>query len=195
MDDCCTHVSETAAGTELDRIEREIAALKVAAAECRRRLPREEVRGFVFRDASGAEVALSELFGDHDALIVVHNMGRSCRYCTMWADGLNGLVPYLTTRAAFVVASPDPPVVQRDVAAARGWHFRMVSAAGTDFFKAMGFVDADGYMPGASVFQRGPRGGVSRVSRVEFGPGDDFCPVWHFLDLLPEGIDGWEPRS
>jgi hypothetical protein len=32
------------------------------------------------------------------------------------------------------------------------------------------------------------------VGRAEFGPGDDFCAVWHFFDLLPEGVDGWEPR-
>jgi len=35
---------------------------------------------------------------------------------------------------------------------------------------------------------------IRRVSDTGFHPGDDFCPIWHFFDLLPEGADGWQPQ-
>ncbi len=65
-------------------------------------------------------VRLSELFGDKSDLFVIHNMGRGCPYCTMWADGFNGVLPHLEDRAAFVVSTPDAPDVQRGFAEARG---------------------------------------------------------------------------
>jgi hypothetical protein len=59
----------------------------------------------------------------------------------------------------------------------------------------MGFDDEkEGLMPGVSVLTKETNGKMYRVSRAEFGPGDDFCAVWHFFDLLPEGIDGWQPQ-
>jgi len=41
--------------------------------------------------------------------MVVHNMGQSCRYCTMQADGFNGPYPYLANRSAFSLVSPEAP--------------------------------------------------------------------------------------
>lgn len=39
--------------------------------------------------------------------------------------------------------------------------------------------------------------GVTRLSEL-FGaplsPGDDFCTLWHFFDLLPGGAAGWTPK-
>ena len=66
--------------------------------------------------------------------------GRGCVYCTMWADGFNGVVPHLEDRAAFVVVSPDEPHVQAEFAASRGWRFRMV-AARSDFTGDMGYEE------------------------------------------------------
>jgi len=40
-------------------------------------------------------VRLSQLFGDKASLFVIHNMGASCPYCTLWADGFNGLLPHV----------------------------------------------------------------------------------------------------
>lgn len=179
---------------QIDELEYRIQALQSEAAALRRQRPREEVRDYELMDRDGRAVALSALFEDKDRLILVHNMGRSCPFCTLWADGFSGYLPYLESRAAFVVSSPDEPHVQRDVAQSRGWRFRMVSAHGSRFIDDMGFLDPEeGLMPGVSVFAREPDGTIHRVSRAEFGPGDNFCPVWHFFDLLPEGIDGWEP--
>ena len=142
----------------------------------------------------GGLTHLSDLFGTKDALFVIHNMGVSCAYCTLWADGFNGVYDHMANRAAFVVCSPDPPDVQRAFAAGRGWRFPMVSHDGTDFAAAMGYrSEAGGWLPGVSVFRReGDR--ISRVADTGFQPNDDFCAVWHFLDLLPGGAEGWSPR-
>jgi predicted dithiol-disulfide oxidoreductase (DUF899 family) len=153
----------------------------------------EVVEDYVLRGAGGP-VSLSTLFGDKEDLLVVHNMGSGCPYCTMWADGYNGVYPHLADRAAFVVASPDAPEVQARFAAKRGWIFPMVSHAGTSFAKDMGYAGADGgWLPGISAFRR--RGDeIVRVSDTGCGPHDDFCSVWHFFDLLPGGAGDWRPR-
>ena len=137
---------------------------------------------------------LSRLFGGKDDLIVIHNMGTSCPGCTLWADGFNGIYEHLANRAAFVVCSPDAPDASRRFAAARGWRFPMVSHTGTEFAADMGYrSESGGWRPGVSVFRRdGDR--IVRVSDTSFQPGDDFCAVWHLLDLLPDGAAGWSPK-
>ena len=131
-------------------------------------------------------VTLSQLFGDRDQLIVIHNMGFACPYCTMWADGFNGLLPHIEERAAFALASPDSVERQQKGAAKRGWKFRMVSTEGSTFARDMGFEEDGSPMPGVSTFVRAPDGGIRRHAAASFGPGDGFCSVWSFVDLLPE---------
>jgi predicted dithiol-disulfide oxidoreductase (DUF899 family) len=177
----------------VDQLELQIAALAEQVSRLRRQRPMESVADYALHTADGEEVRLSALFGKYEEMILVHNMGTECSYCTMWADGFNGLLPHLEDRAAFVVVSPDEPSVQKRFAGERGWRFRMVSAAGTSLFADLGFDTAGGLMPGVSTLER--RGGeMKRRSRAEFGPGDRFCAVWHLLDLLPRGRNGWEPR-
>jgi predicted dithiol-disulfide oxidoreductase (DUF899 family) len=122
-------------------------------------------------------------------------MGRGCAYCTLWADGFSGVYDHLASRAAFVVSSPDTPEVQAAFADSRGWRFPMVSTAGSDFTRDMGFIEGDGdYWPGVSTLRRHPDGSVSRVAKDYFGPGDVYCGVYHLFDLLPGGSGEWEPR-
>jgi predicted dithiol-disulfide oxidoreductase (DUF899 family) len=120
-------------------------------------------------------------------------MGASCPYCTLWANGLNGVLPHLLNRAALVVCSPVSPEQQKKFAQSRSWQFRMLSHQGSGFAEDMGYRGERGWMPSVSVFAR-KNGGIVRVSDTGFGPGDDFCAVWHLLDLIPEGADGWQPR-
>ncbi|MGI9333535.1 MAG: DUF899 family protein [Gammaproteobacteria bacterium] len=141
-----------------------------------------------------AEVKLGELFTDKPDLIVIHNMGTSCAYCTLWADGFNGIYDHLRQRADFVVTSPDSPSVQARFAQKRGWTFPMVSHQGSSFATDMGFGSADeGWMPGVSVFQQRD-GGVVRVSHAQLGPYDDFCALWHLFNLLPKGADAFAAK-
>lgn len=154
------------------------------------------VDDFTLTGPDGLPVNLSSLFGDRTDLIVVHNMGRRCSYCTLWADGYNGLYPHLADRTAFVVVSPDPPEVQREFATGRGWHFPMCSDQEGSFTRAMGFlVEQEGkdyWLPGYSTFSKGADG-IVRLARDFFGPGDSHCGLWHMLDLLADGANGWQP--
>jgi predicted dithiol-disulfide oxidoreductase (DUF899 family) len=169
---------------------REIAALRDKMRALQERVEPEEVPDYTFAGADGP-VRLSQLFGGSDTLFVIHNMGKGCPNCTLWADGFNGVLAHLEDRAAFVVTSPDDPATQAEFAASRNWRFRMVSHAGTGFAADMGYRDAGGgWLPGVSVFRRqGDR--LLRVSDAGFEPGDDFCAVWHLFDLIPEGTAGW----
>lgn len=179
---------------ETRALQQEILDLKKRLVEARRKLPQEVVPDFAFKMPCGADVSLNELFGDQDDLILIHNMGRGCVYCTLWADGLNGLVPHLEDRAALVLVSPDSPADLKSFSESRGWRFRCVSSEESDFAEAMGFwSEEEGYWPGASVFRR--QGSVlTRVSSTEFGPGDEFCALWPLFDLLEGGAKGWEPQ-
>jgi predicted dithiol-disulfide oxidoreductase (DUF899 family) len=146
----------------------------------------EPVRDYEFHGTAGP-VRLAELFGGRDDLILIHNMGASCAHCTLWADGYNGLQRHVLERAAFVVTSPDSPEAQRRLADSRGWTFPMVSHAGTSFAQDMGYKSAGGgFLPGVSVLRR-HEGGMVRVSDAGFRPGDDFCALFHFFDLLGAG--------
>lgn len=172
---------------------REIAALREQMRALQASVEPEEVADYEFAGVQGP-VRLSALFGDKDALFVIHNMGTTCSSCTMWADGFNGVLAHLEDRAAFVVTSPDDPATQAAFAASRGWRFRMVSHRGTDFAEKMGYRSKDGGgLPGVSVFRK-DGGRILRVSDAAFDEGDDFCAVWRLFDLIPEGAAGWRPR-
>lgn len=180
------------ASQSLNDYRQQIGALREKMRAVQADVEPQEVEDYTFSTTDGS-VKLSALFGDHDDLFVIHNMGASCRYCTLWADGFNGVNDHLQNRAAFVLSSPDAPKKQADFKASRGWRFPMVSHEGTNFAADMGYQGDDGWQPGVSVFRKdGNR--ILRVSDTWFGPNDDFCSVWSFLDLIPEGSNGWEPK-
>jgi len=162
-------------------------------AKQKRKLPRQPVEDYAFESLDGP-VKLSALFCGRKDLIVVHNMGAGCAYCTMWADGFNGVYPHLADRAAFVVVSPDAPAAQKKFAQGRGWRFPMVSGRKSDFAKDLGFKEGkDSWWPGVSTFQK-VRGKVMHVASANFGPFDAFCPVWHFFGLLGDGVNDWQAK-
>lgn len=150
------------------------------------------VQDYVFSSLDGPR-RLSELFGAKEDLILIHNMGTKCSSCTLWADGFNGVYPHLADRAAFVVTSPDSPVVQQDFAASRGWRFPMASHEGTSFAADMGYRTEEGrWRPGVSVFRK-ENGKILRVNNAGFQPFDDFCAAWNLFALLP-GEANWTPK-
>lgn len=180
---------------EIARLSRAVMDAKAALREAQTKAGPEPVEDWALRDLDGSAVALSELFGDHDDLLVVHNMGKGCVYCTHWADGFRGHADAIADRAAFVLCSNDEPEVARDFARSRGWNFRCVSGAGSGFARAMGYLDQeDRAMPGVSEFHRRPDGSIVRTGTAPFGPGDDFCPTWPMFDLLQDGPAGWQPK-
>ncbi len=178
---------------EIEKLENEILEKKKKLAELIRKTPAQEVRDYVF-GASAGPVKLSQIFGDCKELLLVHNMGKRCPYCTLWADNFNGIRHHLEDRAALAVVSPDKPDVQREFASERGWQFAMYSCAENNFAEDMNFKSGDMYLPGFSTFRKSDDGKIYRTGFRYFGPGDDFCSLWHFFDILPEGANGWEPK-
>lgn len=183
---------------EIEQLERELREKEQELARMRRRRPAEFVGDFILRGPGDTAVALSTLFGDRDDLIVVHNMGSRCPYCTLWADGFSGVLPHLLDRTSLAVVSPDTPDVQQRFAVSRGWKFPMYSNADSGFAEAMGFtVEHEGrtyYKPGCSTFRRQGDGAIMRIAQVQFGPGDVYCAPWHLFSLLAEGSGDWEPK-
>jgi len=184
----------TGVGSEIERLEEHLVAEHKRIAERKRQMPRQEVQDYTLTGPKGP-VKLSDLFGSKRDLILIHNMGKGCRYCTLWADGLNGVLPHLEDRAAFVVCSPDSPETQQQFAQSRGWKFRMVSGHGSNFTQDMGFRSEEGgWEPGVSTFQRSSDGKIVRVAHAPFGPFDPFCVTWHLFALLGDGVSDWEPK-
>jgi len=179
----------------------EIAALRRDLRALQAGVEPQAVEDYVLTGWDGP-VRLSQLFGSKRDLIVIHNMGAGCPACTMWADGFNGVYDHLASRAALVVASPDPVEAQRKFAAGRGWRFPMVSYGDSRLAEDMGFrggaeptdPDAGGINPGLSVFRRDGEA-IVRVSDAEFGGDDDlFCVVFPLFDLLPDPDTSWRPK-
>ncbi len=177
---------------QLNDYRRQIAGIRSEMRTLQAQVEPEVARDYVFGTPEG-KVALSALFGDKPDLFIIHNMGKSCPACTMWADGFNGVLAHLENRAAFVVTSPDDPQTQAAFAASRGWRFRMVSHANTSFAADMGYRGENGWHPGISVFRQ-ENGQILRVSDTGLGPGDEFCAVYNFFELLPDGPAGFRPK-
>ena len=176
-----------AAKLEMELYEK---ALKLAA--LRKAEPLKEVPDYKFKTLSG-EVMLSDLFADKDKLLVIHNMGQGCRYCTLWADGINGILPHLEDAMAVVLASKDAPELQRRMAQNRGWRFRLVSHGGGDYLAEQNVMEGKGNYPGAVIYQK-KDGKIYRSGSAPFGPGDLYSPLWHFLSLAGMSEEDWTPQ-
>jgi predicted dithiol-disulfide oxidoreductase (DUF899 family) len=190
---------EAAYSTDLEKkiasLEDEINEKKGKLAELRRQLPTMKISDYIFTDVNGASVKLSNMLGDKKELMLVHNMGKRCPYCTLWADEYNGIVHHLESRVPFVVISPDEHNTMREFAEGRGWKFRIYSSKGNTFKKDVGFEDERGMeLPGVSVFTMDDKGNIYHTNKASFGPGDNFCSLWHYFDLLPGGAGSWVPK-
>jgi len=175
--------------TELAGIEKSIEDLRKKKIELNSKLASMDVTDYTLKDRNGNDVKLSEIFNGQNYLIVVHNMGKGCQYCTMWADGFKDTYKEIEKKASFALVSPDAPEVHKEFADSRGWSYKSYSAVGTNFIFDMGYDKMkEGkhyYWPGVSVFEKTGDGLIKRVAKDFFGPGDFYCNIWHFLDLLP----------
>jgi len=154
--------------------------------------PGAEIPDYPFATAEG-ETSLAALFGQHDTLLVIHNMGQACRYCTLWADGFNGLLPHLESVMSVVLVSKDAPHVQRQFANHRGWRFRLASHGGGPYIAEQSALAESSNMPGAVVYVR-EGGKILRKNSCVFGPGDLYCSAWSLLALAGLGEAQWTPQ-
>lgn len=176
---------------EIMKAEKALMRQIAEVAKLRLKAKPEPVEDAVFEGKGGRSVHLSDLFGDKDELLLVHNMGRGCPYCTFWADGFNGLLPHLEDRAAFAVATPDPIEKQSEFAKGRGWDFTMVRDPKGAFSAAMGYGSDGGIWPGCTTFRKRKDGAIERIAFTPFGPGDLYNPAFHLFALLPGGTGDW----
>src|ERR1700734_1586682 len=105
---------------EIQKTENEIRGLVQKLNKLRKDSQPTAVKNYAFSDLTG-KVGLSDLFAGKEVLFAIHNMGQGCRYCTLWADGFNALLPHLEDQFSVVLLSKDSPEVQRQFANSRGW--------------------------------------------------------------------------
>ncbi len=133
------------------------------------------VKDYTLYDQAGHGVPLSTMFGRHDHLVVLHNMGQHCPNCALWGDEFNGMLKHLERVAGFCVVGPDDPQTQAAYLKARGWRSRLYSAKGTSFIRDLGFEDEEGQaQPGLSILEK--RDGALRVVQQVNVPRDNDCP-------------------
>ena len=174
---------------EIQKTEAEIFALVQKLETLRKATAPVEVKQYEFQTLDG-KVSLLDLFGEKDTLFAIHNMGQGCVYCTLWADGLNGLLPHLEDKFSVVLLSKDSPAAQRQFANSRQWRFRMASHGGGAYMTEQSVGKNGGNNPGVVCYKReGNR--VFIKNRTPFGPGDLFCAQWHLLSLAGVGMEDW----
>jgi predicted dithiol-disulfide oxidoreductase (DUF899 family) len=202
---------------ELRLAEIDLMRQRERVAELRRGLPAgAPVQDYAFEegpadldagDAPVATVRLSELFTEPGRSLVVYHLmlGKlettACPMCTLWIDGFHGVARHLAQNVDLVIVAAADPATLRAHARSRGWRNLRLLSAGTGTFKYdLGSEDADGDQDSTvSVFTRDPDGTVRhtytahpRMSEEIDQRGIDLLnPVWHLLDLTPEGRGDW----
>ncbi len=178
--------------SEIQALEQEIFELTGRLAELRRSARGQAVPNYGFA-VLGGEASLLDFFGDKDKLLVIHNMGQGCRYCTLWADGFNGFLPHLEAAMSVVLVSKDTPETQRRFANSRGWRFRLASHGGGDYIQEQTVLVEQSNMPGAVVYERDGEQ-ILRKNSCVFGPGDMYCSAWNLLALAGMGTNEFTPQ-
>lgn len=159
-------------------------------------------------DGTERTVRLSELFTAPDrTLIVYHFMfgkrqEHACPMCSGFTDGWNAIAHHLAERFDFVLAASSPIDRWVDLATTKGWNdLRPISAAPSSFKADIGGEDPEGNQsPFISVWTLDNAGrphqryGGSAGFDPEHWRGLDLLsPIWHFLDLTPEGRGDFMP--
>ena len=178
--------------TEIQQLEDEIFQKIGKLNELRKNSPPTPVKNYEFTTLEG-KASLLDLFAGKTKLFVIHNMGQGCRYCTIWADGINAFLPHLESEFSVVLVSKDPPETQRTFANSRGWRFRTASHGGGDYIREQSVCDGQDNYPGMVCYSReGDQ--IFKLNSAVFGPGDLHCSIWHILSLGGIGEDAWTPQ-
>jgi len=129
------------------------------------------------------------------------DLDAPCPMCSMWADGWNALTSPLAENIDLVLVSSATPEQNDHLVSERGWgSLRFVSEAESSFKSDIGGKDSAGHqMPFISVYHRtaeGPRlaySGGAHLRGDHWRGLDLLSPVWHLLDLTPDGRGDWMP--
>ena len=158
-------------------------------------------------DAPVTTVRLTELFrSPQRPLLVYHFMygkaqTEACPMCTLWIDGFNAVATHLAQNVDFAIAAAADVPTLRAHARRRGWdRLRLLSCAGNTFKYDLGSEDEQGEQDAAiSVFtldaDRRPQHTYTTHPRmaadIDQRGIDLLNPVWHVLDLTPQGRGDW----
>jgi predicted dithiol-disulfide oxidoreductase (DUF899 family) len=197
--------------------EIELMRQRERVAELRRNLPPGAViQDYVFEegpanldagDGPSRRVRLSELFtGPDRSLVIYHFMygkrqARPCPMCTMWIDGWNGVAHHLAQNVDVAIAAAADLPTLRAHARDRKWDRLRLLSCGTSSFKYdFASEDREGNQDSTiSVFTRDADGTLRHFYSAHPRMADDvrergidlLSPVWHVLDLTPQGRDDW----
>ena len=121
--------------------------------------------------------------------------------CTAWLDGANGVAHHIAQNIDFAVVAAADLSTLRAYARERGWdRLRLLSAGNNSFKYDLGSEDRDGGQDSTiSVFTRDAKGTVHHfysahprmASDIQERGIDLLTPIWHFLDLTPQGRGDW----
>jgi predicted dithiol-disulfide oxidoreductase (DUF899 family) len=202
---------------ELRLAEIELMRQRERVAELRRQLPEGAiVQDYVFEegpaildagDTPTRAIRLSELFtGPNRSVVIYHFMyGKKqtnpCPMCTLVIDGWNGVAHHLAQNVDVAIVAAAEPAALRAHARNRGWDRLRLLSCGTNTFKYdLGSEDRDGSQDSTvSVFTRDSAGTLRHYYSAHPSLADDIkergldllCPVYHVLDLTPQGRDDW----
>ena len=151
---------------------------------------------------NGSEVSLTDMFGDHDTLIIYSYMfgpqrEAPCPMCTSLMGGLDHKIADIRQRAAVAFTARSPIERLVDAKVSRGWtDLPVYSDINGDYTRDYVSPD-DADMPAYNVFTRGD--GVVRhfwsdeITGEMADPGQDprgaveMDPLWLLLDTTPNG--------
>ena len=202
---------------ELRLAEIELMRQRERVAELRRKLPEGAlIQDYSFeegpRDLNAGDTPvrttrLSELFTQPDrSLVIYHFMfgkrqTKACPMCTAWIDGANGVAHHLAQNLDFAVVAAADLLTLRAHARERSWDkLRLLSAAKNTFKYDLGSEDREGSQDSTiSVFTRDAKGTIRHfysahprmAPEIQERGIDLLAPIWHFMDLTPQGRDDW----
>jgi predicted dithiol-disulfide oxidoreductase (DUF899 family) len=202
---------------ELRLAEVELMRHRERVADLRRNLPEgaatqdyqfeEGPRDLSAGDAPARTVRLSELFTKPNrSLVIYHFMfGKKqttpCPMCTSWIDGANGVAHHLAQNLDFAIVAAADLATLRTYARERDWNrLRLLSAGNSTFKYDLGSENREGGQDSAiSVFTRDADGTPRHFYTAHPWMAPDIqergidllAPIWHFLDLTPQGRGSW----
>ena len=158
-------------------------------------------------DTPTRTVLLSELFTSASRPLVIYHLmygkrqTKPCPMCTAWIDGFNGVAHHIAQKVDFAIVAAADPAALRAHARARGWNrLRLLSAGESTFKYDLGSESQEGNQDSTiSVFTRDSHGAVHHFysahpwmsPEIKERGIDLMNPIWHVLDLTPQGRGDW----
>jgi predicted dithiol-disulfide oxidoreductase (DUF899 family) len=177
---------------EIRQLEKEIWEQTVRLEMLRKNNKATKVKNYQLQTLGG-KTSLMDCFAGKDKMLVIHNMGQNCRWCTAWGDIINAALPYLESEFSVVLVSGDLPQAQRTFALSRHWDFRMVSHSNNEYISEQSIISGEKNIPGIVCYERSGEN-ILLKNASAFYPGDAFNPIFHLLSVGGIGLKEFKPQ-